>query len=129
MYGARCSRASRSSNQSVFIVTGSSHWSSAHDGVERLVHARALGDRLDAQHVGVGHQRARAAAEHGAAARHVVELDEAVRHQQRVVVGQAGHAGAEHDVRVRSAAAAMKISGEAISSQPAEWCSPIHASS
>ena len=25
VYGARCSRASRSSNQSVFIVTGSSH--------------------------------------------------------------------------------------------------------
>ncbi len=31
--------------------------------------------------------------------------------------------------RVRSAAAAMKTSGEAISSQPAEWCSPIHTSS
>jgi hypothetical protein len=30
---------------------------------------------------------------------------------------------------VRSAAAAMKISGLAISSQPAEWCSPIQASS
>ena len=31
-----------------------------HDGVERLVHPRALRDRLDAEHVGVGHQRARA---------------------------------------------------------------------
>src|SRR3954453_4166634 len=31
--------------------------------------------------------------------------------------------------RVRAAAAAMKISGEAITSLPAEWCSPIHASS
>ena len=31
--------------------------------------------------------------------------------------------------RVRSAAAAMKSSGEAISSQPAEWCSPTHTSS
>jgi hypothetical protein len=31
--------------------------------------------------------------------------------------------------RVRSAAAAMKISGDAISSHPAEWCSPIHTSS
>ena len=31
--------------------------------------------------------------------------------------------------RVRSMAAPMKTSGEAISSQPAEWCSPIHASS
>ena len=31
--------------------------------------------------------------------------------------------------RVRSAAVAMKISGEAIVSQPALWCSPIQASS
>jgi hypothetical protein len=31
--------------------------------------------------------------------------------------------------RVRSAATPMKISGEAMSSVPAEWCSPIHASS
>ena len=31
--------------------------------------------------------------------------------------------------RVRSAAAAMKISGEAMISVPAEWCSPIQASS
>ena len=30
---------------------------------------------------------------------------------------------------VRSAAAAMKISGDAMISVPAEWCSPIHASS
>ena len=30
---------------------------------------------------------------------------------------------------VRSAAAPMKISGEAMISQPAEWCSPIQASS
>jgi hypothetical protein len=30
---------------------------------------------------------------------------------------------------VRSAAAAMKISGELIVSNPAEWCSPIQASS
>ena len=31
-----------------------------HDGVERLVHALALGAGLDAHHVGVGHERARA---------------------------------------------------------------------
>jgi hypothetical protein len=30
-------------------------------------------------------------------------------------------------VRVRCAAAAMKISGDAMISVPAEWCSPIHA--
>jgi len=30
---------------------------------------------------------------------------------------------------VRAAAEAMKISGDAMISLPAEWCSPIHASS
>src|SRR6266705_1379803 len=69
-----------------------------HDGVERLVHPRALGHRLDAEHVGVGDERARSAAEHRAAARHVVELHEALRHQKRVVIRQARHARAEHDV-------------------------------
>ena len=54
--------------------------------------------RLDAHHVGVGDERAGTAAEHGAAARHVVELHEALRHQERMVVGQARHARAEHDV-------------------------------
>ena len=63
-----------------------------------LVHHPPLVLGLDAHHVGVRHQRARAAAQHGAAARHVVELDEALRHQERVVVGQAGDARAEHDV-------------------------------
>ena len=62
------------------------------------LHARALGRGLDAHHVGVGRQRARAAAQHGAAARHVVELHEAVRHHQRVVIGQAGDARAQPDV-------------------------------
>ena len=70
----------------------------AGDGVERLVHHRPLLLGLDAHHVGVGDQRAGAAAEHRAAARHVVELHEALRHQEGVVVGQAGDAGAEHDV-------------------------------
>ena len=69
-----------------------------HDRLERLVHAPALRRGLDAEHVGVGHERARAAAEHRAAARHVVELHEALRDQERVVVRQAGHAGAEPDV-------------------------------
>jgi hypothetical protein len=101
----------------------------AGDGVERLVHHRPLLLGLDAHHVGVGHQRAGAAAQHGAAARHVVELHEALRHQEGVVVGQAGDAGAEHDVLGALGRAAMKISGLAISSQPAEWCSPIQASS
>jgi hypothetical protein len=68
-----------------------------HDGGERLLHAVALGRGIDAHHVGVGRQRARAAAQHGAAARHVVELHEAVRDHQRMVVRQAGHAGAQAD--------------------------------
>ena len=69
-----------------------------HDGGERLVHALALRHRLDAHHVRVGDERARPAAQHGAAARHVVELHEALGHHEGMVVGQAGDAGAEHDV-------------------------------
>ena len=69
-----------------------------HDGLEAFVHAAALCVGLDAEHVGVGHQGAGAAAEHGPPARHVVELDEALRHEEGVVVGQAGDAGAEADV-------------------------------
>ena len=69
-----------------------------HDRLQRLVHATPLGGRVDAQHVGVRHQRAGSAAQHGPAARHVVELDETLRHQERVVVWQAGHAGAEADM-------------------------------
>ena len=62
------------------------------------IHARPLRRRLDAQHVGVRRQRARPAAQHGAAARHVVELHPALRHQERMVIRQAGHAGAQPDV-------------------------------
>ena len=94
-----------------------------HDRLQRLFHARALRDRLDAHHVGIGDERAGTAAEHRAAARHVIELDEALRHQQGVVVGQARHARAERTRHI------MLGSGEAISSQPAEWCSPTHTSS
>jgi hypothetical protein len=69
-----------------------------HDGVERLVHARALGHGLDPHHVGVGNERAGPAAEHGAAARHMVELHEPLGYQERVVIRQARHPRAEHDV-------------------------------
>ena len=70
----------------------------AHDRLQRLLHAGPLGRGIDAHHVGVRRQRARAAAQHGAAARHVVELHEAVRDHQGVVIGQAGDAGAQTDV-------------------------------
>src|SRR3712207_7860287 len=54
--------------------------------------------------VGVGDEGAGAAAEHRPAARHVVELDKAVVHQQRAVVGQAGDAGRseEHTSELQS---------------------------
>ena len=69
-----------------------------HDGVHRLQHARTLRAGFDAEHVGVGGQRARPAAHHRPAARHVVELHEALRHHERMMIRQAGHAGAEFDV-------------------------------
>ena len=68
-----------------------------HDGVQRFIHAAALGGRVDAQHIGVRHQRARPAAEHRPAPCHVVELHEALRHQERVVVGQGGDPRAKPD--------------------------------
>ena len=69
-----------------------------HDHVERLVHARALLVGGDAEHVRVGGELARTAAEHGAAAREVVEQHEAIREHQRLVVGERVHAAAEPDV-------------------------------
>ena len=69
-----------------------------HDRVERLVHPRPLPIGRDAEHVRVGRQLARPAAEHRAAAREVVEQHEAVGEHQRVVVRQRVHAGAEPDV-------------------------------
>ena len=91
-----------------------------HDRVQRLQHARTLRAGFDAQHVGVRRQRARAAAQHGAAARHVVELHEALRHHERMVIRQAGHAGAEPDVLGALGGGGDEQFGQAISSQPAE---------
>ena len=69
-----------------------------HDRVHRFQHARTLRARFDAEHVGVRGQRAGPAAQHRAAARHVIELDETLRDQERMVIRQAGHAGPEPDV-------------------------------
>ncbi len=68
------------------------------DRLQPLVHHPTLLHGLDAQHVGVGGKRARAHAEHGAAAGHVVELHHALGQDVGVVVGQAGHARAQPDV-------------------------------
>ena len=62
------------------------------------MHARPLPVGRDAEHVRVGRQLAGPAAEHGAAAREVVEQHEAVGEQQRVVVRQGVDAAAEADV-------------------------------
>lgn len=66
--------------------------------VERLQHPVALSGRIDAQHHGVRGQQPGTGAEHHPAAGHVVQLDDAVRDHQRVVVGQRDDAGAEAQV-------------------------------
>ena len=61
---------------------------------------------------------------------HVVELHDALGDVERVVVGQRNDAGAEPDAAACARpAAARNISGEAIISQPDEWCSPHQNSS
>src|SRR5262249_14390788 len=57
----------------------------------------ALGDRGDAELMGIGGERAGAGAEDGAAAGHVVELHHALRDVEGMVIGQRDHAGAELD--------------------------------
>jgi hypothetical protein len=69
-----------------------------HDDVERFVELAALVRGLDPHLDRVIDQRARPDAEHGAAARHVVELHHAPGERERVVIGQRDDAGAEPDV-------------------------------
>ena len=68
------------------------------DRLERLLHHPALLDRVDAHHVGVRWQGARAGAEHHPPAGQVVQQHPAVGHHQRMVVRQRHHAGAQPDV-------------------------------
>ena len=65
------------------------------DDAQALVHARALRGRLDAKERRVGGQRAGPDAEHRAAAREVVEQDDAVGDVERVVIRDADDARAE----------------------------------
>ena len=62
-----------------------------------LVLAVALGHRVDIEGVGIGRQRAGARAEDRPAAGHPVELHHALRHVERIVVGQRDHARGELD--------------------------------
>ena len=68
------------------------------DHLEALLHHAALVVRIDPEHLGVGGELARPDAEHHPTAGQVVEQDEPVGKEQRVVVGERGHAGAEPDV-------------------------------
>ena len=69
----------------------------AQDHIQRLGHAVALGVRIDPEHQRVRRQQAGTGTEHDAAARMVVELDDAVRSHQRVMVRQRDHARAKTD--------------------------------
>ena len=68
-----------------------------HYRLDALDHLAALLGRVDRQHVRVGCERARAASEHHAPARQMVEQCVAVRDVERVMVRDADHARAEHD--------------------------------
>jgi hypothetical protein len=67
------------------------------DDVQRLGHAIALLRDGDTQHERIRRQQSRPGAEHHAAARHVIELDDAIRDHERLVVRQRHHAGPEAD--------------------------------
>lgn len=101
----------------------------ADDRVERLGHHRALAQRVDAHHERVGGQLAGARAEHHPSHRLVVELEQPVGEDQGWWYGREFTPVPSLIRRVSSAAAAMNTSGDATVSYPAEWCSPIHASS
>ena len=69
----------------------------AQNQVQRFGHAIALRIGIDAHHQRIGSQQARTGAEHHAAARMVIELDDPVRHHQRIMVWQRDHARPELD--------------------------------
>jgi hypothetical protein len=82
----------------VSAFTGSSPAEQLHDDVEVDLEQLARVGRAQAQHRGVGRQRARPDAHHRPPAREVVEQDHALGHPQRVVVRERDDAGAELDV-------------------------------
>jgi hypothetical protein len=68
------------------------------DDVDALAHAPTGVLGLDPHHQRVRREEPGSGAEHHAAPGHVVELDDAVRHVQRVVIRQRDDAGPEPDV-------------------------------
>ena len=69
-----------------------------HDDIERLFHHRALIRGLETEHVGIGLQRARPHSQHTAPARHVIELNHALGHHERVVIRKRNDTGSETDL-------------------------------
>ena len=73
-------------------------------------------------------QQARPEAEHRAALRLVIELDDAVGHRERVVVRQRDDAGSQADAAGALDRGGDEHLGRRDELDPPEWCSPIHAS-
>ncbi len=69
-----------------------------HDRVQRLLRAPAVLGVVEPHRVGVEGQRSRSDPEDHASPRHVVEQRDALGDEERMVVGQRGHAGRELDV-------------------------------
>ena len=77
------------------------------DDRDGLVLAVPQQHRVDAERVGVRRQRTRPGAQHRPPQAHLVELDDALGHHERMVVGDGGHPGAQLD-----AAGAHRRSGQ-----------------
>src|SRR5262249_12932717 len=89
VYGARCRRVSLSSNQSVFMLTGSSQRSSAMIAArDSSIRGRCVDGSMPSMY----------ASETRAPGRQVGERDEGLGEEEGVGVGRAGPARAEHDV-------------------------------
>ena len=102
----------------------------ADDHAQRLVLAVALQHRVDAERARVATAARRGPLPNIARPLgHVVELHDALGDVERVVVRAARPRRCRADRCVRWPAAARNISGEAIISQPLEWCSPHQNSS
>src|SRR5262245_41639647 len=89
-----------------------------HDDIERFVELAALILRVKTHLDRVIDERARPYTEHGAAARHRVELNHAA--GERLWYGREPTTGPRRMWRVRSAAPAMNNSGQAMISNPPE---------
>ena len=96
VYGASWSFASRSSNHDVFLVTISPRMRRMITSSDSVIMSRWLRGSMPSIIASDG-SRPGPDAEHGAAARQVVELHHAVGDHERMMVGQRDDAGAEPD--------------------------------